>query len=1033
MDLNEKSDEELKEIMISLCIIWDTYSSNPKNVRIYSYSLKEEDTYEDLKVRPLADDFSRHINNFACPIKQPTNLTMQCVMLVGISLQPSIGAIILLQGITKLRLINRSCLVPLYILTRSSYAHGHMVVSSQKISVLFTPDMYKSHSSSTMNLILSSLHDKVIHYLNYGKMTGFGQTQSSLPSPPVSSLNASALHLCNAVVYGDNDKGDGAAAGDSALAWKTALKFINENIANNQITLPPTTSKPSPSPSPQPILKRVFGFFKKVDQDINPIGSSVNILTLLFDQNKLLESEVLHHRNKTLYTMIQQSIATNKKQVLVDIIDTVGVDTVCKFIDHARNIIPKLTLDQFKKEEVINHCDTLGYLFKTLPLLTISQMLENTLAALLLTNDMSIINNHLSIAKDIKLSQFNIRSHLTEYISYLFKTNLINSITPTITSSSTTTTTTTLANVTITDLLSFTGTFAIFNSEIEYSIEKIDTLINHHLHHKQQQSDNDNNQNNQNNNNQNNNNNILYFMELYFELTKHDHQTRRSIENCYFNNKKEETSYNPLCNHYQSVIEYFSILGHCKGGSCVSGTGGIFPVRCQYLLDRIGFGFICKFGSLDMVTMSHSLIHDTQFGGDGNYNIQSFNLLSSDIKVLEYCTGCITQLGDNDSHRLEFNHLHSSPALTNALTRNPIQWDVIEYLVGVMSHPTLYKVFDIDLSLYSKACLIGNTTIINSLKPFIPETVIHNQNQNQINNNNNQNNQNNNILKSTKFKEHIDSIKTTIKQEGNNQDRIIQCWISMYRNYAFHCYFEVIEYMVTHIPEGMASIPELSIDRAIQTMNFLFVKQVIQMGIPLVINCVETWKTVGLYGSVEWIEKILCRYSKPPYPNDGQYTTTSQTFKSVYESLPYLEQGAKLNQDHGDKILNYINLIRQQQSKSDVTINLVSIKQFISTSNSIEYLQGKALDTFHIISKQKVKEILLPSDTLLSKVNGQLIVRLGGQTPVPKDNHESLLSAGGSCLFDENGSNTIPVHMKGKNNKSNPKELFIFTTNRYSS
>ncbi|EGG19337.1 hypothetical protein DFA_02124 [Cavenderia fasciculata] len=82
-------------------------SSLFKRLCIYNSSLtKQWSRYEDNKVRALANDVSQHIDNIACVIKQPTNLTIQCKMLIGIALKPSIGAVILLQGITKLRLVD---------------------------------------------------------------------------------------------------------------------------------------------------------------------------------------------------------------------------------------------------------------------------------------------------------------------------------------------------------------------------------------------------------------------------------------------------------------------------------------------------------------------------------------------------------------------------------------------------------------------------------------------------------------------------------------------------------------------------------------------------------------------------------------------------------------------------------------------------------------------------------------------------------------------------------------------------------------
>ncbi|EGG21690.1 hypothetical protein DFA_01576 [Cavenderia fasciculata] len=212
MELNEKSDEELKKIMISLCIIWDTDMKNPKQlsrlemidrieerqneiayyqedlendtlsnysqmvgirlpvlviidivryawemdtmngrykyrvcgpydkdvlvgrykwalslglvckrffnlvrsslfkrVNLYSFSIGTHDgPYDDRKARSHADDASRHINNIACAMKQPTHLSLQCTLLIGIALKPSIGAVIFLQGITKLRLVGRT-------------------------------------------------------------------------------------------------------------------------------------------------------------------------------------------------------------------------------------------------------------------------------------------------------------------------------------------------------------------------------------------------------------------------------------------------------------------------------------------------------------------------------------------------------------------------------------------------------------------------------------------------------------------------------------------------------------------------------------------------------------------------------------------------------------------------------------------------------------------------------------------------------------------------------------------------------------
>ncbi|EGG18075.1 hypothetical protein DFA_06742 [Cavenderia fasciculata] len=67
---------------------------------------KRKRGYKDERVRTLANDVSQPIDNIACAIKQPTNLTTQCIMLVGVALQPSIGVVILLQGITKLRLVD---------------------------------------------------------------------------------------------------------------------------------------------------------------------------------------------------------------------------------------------------------------------------------------------------------------------------------------------------------------------------------------------------------------------------------------------------------------------------------------------------------------------------------------------------------------------------------------------------------------------------------------------------------------------------------------------------------------------------------------------------------------------------------------------------------------------------------------------------------------------------------------------------------------------------------------------------------------
>ncbi|EGG17266.1 hypothetical protein DFA_08257 [Cavenderia fasciculata] len=66
----------------------------------------------------------------------------------------------------------------------------------------------------------------------------------------------------------------------------------------------------------------------------------------------------------------------------------------------------------------------------------------------------------------------------------------------------------------------------------------------------------------------------------------------------------------------------------------------------------------------------------------------------------------------------------------------------------------------------------------------------------------------------------------------------------------------------------------INIDKMVKEFDFPFLEKLMDLGLPLVVEDVETWRLVGLHGSVEWVEKILFKYTAPTFRQYPYLSTT---------------------------------------------------------------------------------------------------------------------------------------------------------------
>ncbi|EGG13636.1 hypothetical protein DFA_11397 [Cavenderia fasciculata] len=639
------------------------------------------------------------------------------------------------------------------------------------------------------------------------------------PLPPVGLITG---YLLGIVIHGD------------IQVWNAIINIINSIQNNNNninINTNATNNKSNESSIP-----------------------SSSILHLLFRHTQIPET-ILESKNFTVDMIIKQCIISNKKEILVNIVETIGAKELGAFIDSMAESKhgSMLAVDLFD----MDNSNTLVYLYQTLPIKTFSNLFGNPISAILATKDTTTITNYLS---NCEIEQVTATNHITQYITYLFK--------PSPSSSS--------PSPSFQHISFILNHFAIFNQNESNKVsERMKQLVSPKEEAKGA--------------------GLLYCAELYLTMIKHDQHKRELMD---------QSQHTTTMRDSKQVKILFSICQYLvpaldKEGEEEEEEGKAerYTKRCEYLLDRVGFGFICKLGSLSLVKSSLSLLQSRSFGN------QYINLLSNRLEVVEFCGDVICN--HQKIAGLEFDIKYLLQALSLAYSRD--QWDIIRYIV-VMVLPCLDKsktFIYVTPLLVHRASQLGHHDVVQILSVYVDNysDFIIMEASNQQQQQQQQQQQTSTTETDPLIKEEnqlIETVKNFLDVEGGGipTDRVIRCWYQYYKDAISRQCYPLIEYLLTIDPMYRTTPPMIELDRPLAMSNFSFVKKLLQspLNIPLVVALDSTWKIVGMYGTVEWVIQILQKYSPTKWNRSTNLTYIDQ-----------LVQGAKMNYKHGSQILKYIN------------------------------------------------------------------------------------------------------------------------------
>ncbi|EGG13634.1 hypothetical protein DFA_11395 [Cavenderia fasciculata] len=693
-----------------------------------------------------------------------------------------------------------------------------------------------------MQFLLTSLSHQFKEYFGSEdintKQSSHRYFRTSLP--PVGLI---AGYLLGIVIHGD------------IQVWNAIINIINsiqnnnnKNINNNNTTQSDDNINNSNNTSTKSksVFSSIFSRTKKEkekksnESSSSSISSPSSILHLLFRRTNIPEA-ILKSKNFTVDMIIKQCIISNKKEILVNIVETIGAKELGAFIDSMAESKhgSMLAVDLFD----VDNSNTLVYLYQTLPIKTFSNLFGNPISAILATKDTTTITNYLS---NCEIDQVTATNHITQYITYLFK--------PSPSSSS--------PSPSFQHISLILNHFGIFNqNESTKIVEQMKQLVSHKEEAKGA--------------------GLLYCAELYLTMIKHDQHKRELID------RSQHTSTMGGSKEVKilfSIYQYLIPTLDKEGEGEEEGKAERYTKRCEYLLDRVGFGFICKLGSLSLVKSSLSLLQSRSFGN------QYINLLSNRLEVVEFCGDVIC---NQKIVGLEFDSRDSMQALTLAYSRN--QWDIIRYIVLIVL-PRLDKTITlirVPPLLVHRAAQLGHHDVVRILSIYVDNYSGNDEPTNQ------QQTSTTTIETDPLIKEEnqlIETAKTFLRIENNPPAHVVRMsWHRSYQDAVSRQCYPLIEYLLTIDLRYQPTPPMIELDRPLAMSNFSFVKKLLQspLNIPLVVALESTWKIVGMYGTVEWITQILQKY--PP------------TFKWQRTYLDQLVQGAKMNYEHGAQILKHIN------------------------------------------------------------------------------------------------------------------------------
>ncbi|EGG19752.1 hypothetical protein DFA_06852 [Cavenderia fasciculata] len=620
-------------------------------------------------------------------------------------------------------------------------------------------------------------------------------------------------------------------------SWTAVVSFVNKGLAKRVIRPPP--------PPQVSALSAVFSYFVSgTGADSESVSSNDadthkhSILHLLLHQNTQLPPSMLKSRNMIVDMIIKLCITSNKKEILANIFETVGVDRVCAFIKLMADQPGYSQVSEYLLGDTIDNSETLAYVASVLPFKYFNILFKDPQVIIFRSKDIGVIAKYLTSP----INTYNNDISILQLLCDSIKSKLSHPNTSTMSSPPSFQLLSTIINH--------------FKQHIQINLKDIVDTINSFtppptLSSPITTKKNNNHKNNINNNNLpiNENNNILYCAELFFLLSKHDQKTRETLERDYFSQpewKKDKS----LVAIYQCLIKQLD-----------NNDSEHFQQRCQYLLNRVGFGFICLFGSLALVKTSFSLLQKDQ-SGFGKHRV---HLLSSNVKVLEFCFDIILKsiAGGVGQQFVVYEIAESTLAVSKAFERD--EWDVIKYLtIKVLPVIDELKVFNITLELHASASRRSEIQVVQAIKPYclhFPNYSVDPQ-----------------LLSSTIVEPTNIEEPTTTEYRETYQDEDMDPRVEEKLNSRY-------KFQITQT--------DVYIDRPIQMLHIGYVKRLIQTYQDyIVIQDPQTWKTVGMHGSVAWVEEILLKYTK---------------IEKMATCYDLLREGAKQNHDYGGEILQYID------------------------------------------------------------------------------------------------------------------------------
>ncbi|EGG15056.1 hypothetical protein DFA_09879 [Cavenderia fasciculata] len=554
--------------------------------------------------------------------------------------------------------------------------------------------------------------------------------------------------------------------------------------------------------------------------------------------------------------ILRQAVLFNRLDIVVDIVQDVGADRIIKYYTNPlkRMFLPKNQVLEFKPE--LADPETLTYLYNTFGDTLFSTILfpttTMTMTALLMTYNIDIIQKN--------LHRF---SHNKEEFYKSFKVTLNHFF-----------------------------TFVVGNQYIQESIgnSRIKSLYDCSL---------------------------VIMNHLHFDLTLIHKTASHLFPPSTTTMVTEWYQVIVLFELFQLTIDIYSMDRDilCRMVSQFGNSQNCNQNIANYMVDKCGFNSVCKSGSLLLVSLAYQYVQlRVLVTPASSSNFHLISLSSNDLQVLQFLFPIVKDQLHSSSSSSSFNqynnelYYENQYCINDRIAKGKPQWDVIDYLALESDSSCRFIVSGASItrllwngSFAAVDKLIGDDGLIANY--IIPSQEVD------VNSAR--------MAKYFKREQIIPNFGDNIKKNLE----LVSYMINVYENqlplpvfnimlkYAVYCgdmntIDRIWGYSNQFIDQQQNNQQPIMVqlDPLIKELKLSTIFELVERSIPLYISSPDSWKIVGQYGHVSWIEDLLLKYTIPHQSNNGEPCDT--TIKSEY--ITKLLDGLKYNTDHKDSIIGYL-------------------------------------------------------------------------------------------------------------------------------